>query len=213
MIDFKKIKYSKSAMSIEVTYNEYLEVNEAPVSNEVVKKCNMIVHQDFINALNGLKIHFALLCDLREVSKFPEKYDVDKFDHEQFLDKIVITGITLGGDDNNAGIVIIGQKELPGGGILNLVTPFTRFESDYVWCVELEEAVKGVCYEAEEYLNGKWGVRQLELDFADEYEENGEPLGKFENLPESIESVEQPKKRGRKKKEVTNIEPVLEPAC
>lgn len=212
-MDFKKIKFNKSGMSLDMVYSESMLVNDTTVTNEISKKCNMIVHNDFIETLNGLKIHFALLCDLREVNTFPEDYEVEKFDYETCLENITITGVTLGGEDDSAGVVIIGQKELPGGGILNIVTPFTRFNSDYKNCNALENAVEAVVYEAEQYLfEQKWGVRQLEIPFEDFAETDDEPFGKFEDIPEQGQQPkEEKKKRGRKRK-VDETE-VLEPAC
>lgn len=203
-MDFKKIKFNRSGMSLEVTYLETMKINDISVTNEVVKKCNMIVHNDFIDALAGLKAHFALLCDLREVSTFPERYDIAHFDHEQFLEKIAITGISIGGDDDSAGVVIIGRKELPSG-VLNLVTPFTRFDSDYKWREQLEEAVEHLLAETEQYVfDQKWGVKQLEFPFED-FADEAEPFGTFDDVPFSDEK---PKKKKPKK-----VKEVLETAC
>lgn len=213
-MDFKKIKFNRSGMTLEVLYFETMNLNDTTVMNEISKKCNMIVHNDFVEALKGLKVHFALLCDLREVNSFPVDYgdNIENFDHETYLDKVTITGITLGGEDESAGVVIIGQKELPGGGVLNIVTPFTRFDSDYNYCNPLEQAVNSVVYEAEQYLfEQKWGVKQLEIPFEDFAEIGDEPFGTFENIPVEEQPREEKKKRGRKKK-VEGTE-VLEPAC
>lgn len=212
-MDFKKIKFNRSGMTLEVLYFETMTLNDTTVTNEINKKCNMIVHEDFIKALEGLKVHFALLCDLREVNNFPVDFgdEIEKFDHETYLEKIKITGISLGGEDENAGVVIIGQKELSGGGVLNIITPFTRFDSDYNYCNPLESAVNNVIYEVEQYLfEQKWGVKQLELPF-DDFAEEDEPFGTFEDVaPVPVEKEK--KKRGGRKKKVEESE-VLEPAC
>lgn len=200
-------------MTLEVVYFETMSLNDTTVTNEICKKCNMIVHNDLIEALKWLRVHFALLCDLREVNSFPVDYadKIEKFDHETYLEKINITGISLGGEDESAGVVIIGQKELPGGGVLNIVTPFTRFDSDYSHCNALEQAVNNLIYEAEQYLfEQKWGVKQLELPFED-FAEMDEPFGTFEDVtPVPVEKEK--KKRGSRKKKVEESE-VLEPAC
>lgn len=213
IMDFKKIKFNKSGMTLEVVYFETMSLNDTTVTNEICKKCNMIVHNDLIEALKWLRVHFALLCDLREVNSFPVDYadKIEKFDHETYLEKINITGISLGGEDESAGVVIIGQKELPGGGVLNIVTPFTRFDSDYSHCNALEQAVNNLIYEAEQYLfEQKWGVKQLELPFED-FAEMDEPFGTFEDVtPVPVEKEK--KKRGSRKKKVEESE-VLEPAC
>ena len=198
-MNFKKIKFNRSGMSLDVTFYENIEVDGVSIVNEISKKCSMIVHQDFIDALAGLKVHFALLCDLREVSNFPKRYDVNNFDHEEYLDKITVTGISFGGDDGE-GVVIIGQKELPSG-VLNVITPFTRLEGgEYEWTEQLREAIGIIESEAEQYLfEQKFGVKQLELPFDDEFSDE-EPFGKFEDIPEAAEPVEKKKKGGRKKK-------------
>ena len=214
-MDFKKIKFNRSGMTLEVLYFETMNLNDTTVTNEISKKCKMIVHNDFVEALKGLKVHFALLCDLREVNGFPVDYgdNIENFDHETYLDKITITGITLGGEDESAGVVIIGQKELPGGSILNIVTPFTRFDSDYNYCNPLEQAVNSVVYEAEQYLfEQKWGVKQLEIPFEDFAGIDDEPFGTFEDIPAEEQPKEEKKKRGGRKKKVEESE-ILEPAC
>ena len=213
IMDFKKIKFNRSGMTLEVLYFETMTLNDTTVTNEINKKCNMIVHEDFIKALEGLKVHFALLCDLREVNNFPGDFgdEIEKFDHETFLEKIKITGISLGGEDESAGVVIVGQKELPGGGVLNIVTPFTRFDSDYSYCLALELAVDNLGGEAEQYLfEQKWGIKQLELPFED-FAEMDEPFGTFENITPVPVEKEKEKRGGRKKKVEENE--VLEPAC
>lgn len=211
-MDFKKIKFNRSGMTLEVLYFETMTLNDTTVTNEISKKCNMIVHNDLIEALKSLRVHFALLCDLREVNSFPVDFgdEIEKFDHETYLEKINITGISLGGEDESAGVVIIGQKELPGGGVLNIVTPFTRFDSDYSHCNTLEQAVNNLIYEAEQYLfEQKWGVKQLELPFED-FAEEDEPFGTFEDVT-PVPVKKENKKRGGKKKKVEENE-VLEPA-
>lgn len=210
-MDFKKIKFNKSGMSLDVTYYEKIEVDGVSVVNEISKKCSMIVHQDFLDALAGLKVHFALLCDLREVSNFPKRYDVKDFDHKEYLGKVTVTGISFGGDDGDGGVVIIGQKELPSG-VLNVITPFTRLDGDYEWSEPLKDAIAIVSSEVERYLfEQKYGVKQLELPFDDEFAED-EPFGKFEDIPstEGVAPVENKKKGNRKKKVEKEV---LEEAC
>lgn len=66
--------------------------------------------------------------------------------------KIKITGITIGGHDENEGATIVGQRMLQGNRVLNLVAPFTKYAD---MPLGLVGAIILALEEAEFYLNGK----------------------------------------------------------
>ncbi|MCW0484093.1 hypothetical protein [Gaoshiqia sediminis] len=146
----------------EVTYKE--SFTEANFSNEVSKKCSQIVHVDLKNALDRLKIHLVILCEQPEAVLMDNIYD---FDLEE-LSNYVVTGYSIGGSDESAGVTIIGQKLLKSGQVLNINAPFTKFEDAeaYEFAGELYGDVQACNWEVSEYLFAeKWGLKQQEFDF------------------------------------------------
>ena len=176
-----KVKDSK----LEVIYEEYF--SEENYSNTIDKKCAQIIHADLQVSLDRLKPHLACICEMPEGSTIKSIYDCDLDDFSNY----VVTGYSHGGSHESAGITIIGQKLLKSGKVLNLVTPFIKFEDTdaYHYAGELCSDIEACDYEVKEYLfNEKWGVKQLSLDF-------DEP----ESSSTGTISIEKPKKRSKKK--------------
>jgi len=75
----------------------------------------------------------------------------------------------FGGSDEHRGATVIAQRKLRSGKVLNLISPFTKFDSetsDYVHCYELDACCEGVVSEVNFYLGGKYAPDpQLELEF------------------------------------------------
>ena len=130
------------------------------------KECEQIVHADLRKAFNRLVFHLIVFCEQPEASQITIEtiHDLDLADFSNY----VVTGYSIGGSDENAGVTIIGQKLLKTGAVLNLISPFIKFEDldAYPLAGELYNDVQGCNYEVEEYLfNGKWGIKQQEIDF------------------------------------------------
>jgi len=188
------IKASVKNDRCEVTYKETFK--EANYSNEVSKKCEQIVHSDLRKSFDRLKLHLIYVCEQPEAVKIDSE-NLYELDLEQFSN-YVVTGYSLGGSDENAGVTIIGQKLLQSGQVLNLISPFIKFEDidSYQFAGELYADIKACSWEVSEYLfSEKWGIKQAEFDF---------------DLPDGVEMEvsipQQPKKQGRKKKSET-VEP------
>lgn len=148
----------------EVTYKE--SFNEANYTNEVSKKSSQIVHADMRKAYSRLILHLIVACEQPEAGQINDE-NIHELDLEQF-NNYVVTGYSIGGSDENSGVTIIGQKLLKSGQVLNLISPFIKFEDleAYPLAGELFNDVAGCNYEVEEYLfNGKWGIKQEEIDF------------------------------------------------
>ena len=148
----------------EVTYKE--SFTEANFSNEVSKKCSQIVHVDLKNALDRLKVHLVILCEQPEAVLI-ESDNIYEFDIEQ-LSNYVVTGYSIGGSDESAGVTIIGQKLLKSGQVLNINSPFTKFEDleAYEFAGELYGDIQACNWEVSEYLfSEKWGLKQQEFEF------------------------------------------------
>lgn len=156
----KKVKLNGGGL--EVTFSEYNSEND--YTNDVTLKCPQIIHKDMTLALDKLKAHIALICEFPEKSLI-SSYSIDEMPNE--ISNIIITGFTTGGSEESAGACIIGQRILPSGKVLNIVTPFMQYtDEEYAHAGELELAIEGCEHETNLYLNeGKFGIKQLDLDF------------------------------------------------
>lgn len=127
-----------------------------------------LVTNDLKDAFNSLTAHLAFLCEQKEadgkecLEDLPK--DIDK--------KLEVTGYTIGGEDESRGVALIGKRFLKSNKVLNLNSPFTKFDDEnehYQFGFELEQAIQACEYEVNEYLfNKKWKVVQQELPFADD---------------------------------------------
>lgn len=132
-----------------------------------------LVTNDLKDAFNSLTAHLAFLCEQKEadgkecLEDLPK--DIDK--------KLEVTGYTIGGEDESRGVTLIGKRFLKSNKVLNLNSPFTKFDDEnehYQFGFELEQAIQACEYEVNEYLfNKKWKVVQQELPFADDAPASG----------------------------------------
>ena len=182
-IKIKKVKLTKGR-TLEVTLTEFVEVNGVTAQNEVVKKCDYLAHNDFLEALKALAPHMVSICEL-------------VCDSEE----ITVTGFTVSDSGESTGVVLIGSKKLSTEKVLNLVAPFTDFNSeDYPRAYELSEAIDVCIGETEQYLTGKCAIKQTSINFDEDDAET----------EINIADGTAPKKRGRKKKSEEVFEPLEE---
>lgn len=175
-----------------VIYEEVF--TEENYSNTIDKKCSQTVHADLREAFDKLKLHLVSICEMPEFEQV-KKHGIYDFNIEDNLNNYVVTGYSKGGSEESAGVVIIGQKLLGSGKVLNITTPFIQFEDEeaYEFSGDLYAHIEACDYEVAEYLfNEKWGVKQLDFEF-------DAPEEAF--LEDGEKSKEDKPKRKRKKKE------------
>lgn len=112
-------------------------------------------HPDLVAAVQNLSYHLAEICEIETQGDFSGPM-------------VTATGFTLGGDGDHAGMVIIGNRKLANNRVLNLVTPFVKFDPDfepYAECHKLFGLVLAAQAEAEKYITGEkvGGAVQTEL--------------------------------------------------
>lgn len=120
--EIKKVKIT-SQQTLDVVLIEHVEND---VQNENSKKCGNLVHEDMRLAFKALSGHLALLCDTREAVDL----DLNDDEHAAKVDKLFVTGFSIGGSDDAEGVTLIGGKKLANGKVLNLVAPFQKYEDD-----------------------------------------------------------------------------------
>lgn len=145
--DIRKVKLT-SGRTLEVELVEKLTDGSA---RNIVLKCDQLAHDDLVATFDKLKVHMVKICDLYEGRDiFPETFDA-----ENDLKKFKVTSFSIGGNDDNTGVTLTGQKRFDSGKVLNLNTPFTQYYDEvdpYEFASELSLAIQGCVYEAEEYL-------------------------------------------------------------
>lgn len=160
-----KAKLSKTGgIEAELTALYLLENDKGDITrcnNTYAVSSDLPPHIDLVNAFRRLLPHMLLLIEI-DNSRTPEDIDLSKY-HQY-----TVTGFTLGGSDGHPGITIIGRKLLAGGKILNIITPFTKFEGGenevfYEFGYQLYSEVDDLTKELLAYFAGKSNNVQLEL--------------------------------------------------
>lgn len=170
-----------------------------------------LVTNDLKRAFSMLVPHMAFLCEQKEAEN---KLSLDELPDniETILD---VTGYTVGGDGDSKGVTVTGKRFLKSSKVLNLNTPFTKFNDEneqYDFQFELEQAVEQCDFEVREYLfNKKWKVVQQEFSFeetpadisADPIEEiqasNDEQQAFKDAMKKSVTIITNTNKRTRKR--------------
>jgi hypothetical protein len=162
MITIKKAKLTSLA-GLEVEFEEKITTAEGETFTiEGTKKCTYSPHSDLYGRFDRLKIHLAALCE--QVS---EAELADQREDHPALGKLKVTGFAIGGENEHEGVTLIGRKGLANNRVLNLVSPFTKWEDEhngYKWSYELGSIIQECQSEVEQYLDGKKAPKvQLEL--------------------------------------------------
>lgn len=127
-------------------------------------------HQNLIDCFLKLVPHLMFSCQLSE----PETFEKTYFDTWGFLDEprfkgITVTGVKFVGKDED-GVKLIGRKTTTDGDVILLNGPIIYFDTEkkkYPFSDILQETIKSLKYEVEEYYRGKYSQdeRQPEFDF------------------------------------------------
>lgn len=183
----KKAKLSKGG-TVEATY---LDAD----GNEITLKGKNKCHNDMRVAFARLVPFFADLTEQKEA----EKIDWDELEcaeNVEALRRLEVTGLSIGGDDNNQFITMTGKRTLLTSRVLNLNAPGVEMESEtFEWphIDEFDVAVQGVLFEVEEYIvNKKWEVVQGTLNFDGDPDDpfaNAEPTDETNSVEELAEKV------------------------
>lgn len=192
-MEIKIKKVMLSGRSLEVEYSESRLTDFGEITDTITRKSDALVHQDFLDSFSALKIHYSLLCDLKETVGLPEELNIEELDPEETAERfapVFIGGIKLSGSESSEGVVIVGGKYLIGR-CINADAPKATRNGTYEQKDHLFEMLEKVIFETEQYLfHGKFALKQQELDFeaaAEEYGYTGpavdEPVAEEEEKP------------------------------
>jgi hypothetical protein len=145
-MDIKKIKLRKDdTLEVEYTNEQGDEISLAGMD---------LVHADLKASLAKLNPFLAEIAE--------------QVDSSGAIPEIKVTGYSRGGSDDHQGAVLVGQRKLEANRILNLVTPFVKFNPDlepYPYCAQMWRAIKSLETEVVAYLKKEkiGGAKQMEI--------------------------------------------------
>lgn len=159
-IKIKKAKLSRGGC-VEASYID-------ADGNEIALKGKNKCHNDLRVSLEALVPFFADLTEQKEADRI-DWSNLDNPENVDLLKKLDVTGLSIGGDDNNRIITMTGRRTLLTSRVLNLNSPGVEMESEtFEWphIDDFDLAVQGFIFEVKEYiLNRKWEVVQGVLNF------------------------------------------------
>lgn len=179
----QKVAVNKSNFA-DITYEE-LPTGEETKGASYTRIGKDVIHDDFLNVMRELNIHLATKCKQGAFTEYEDKPDM--------LDEFKTTQVSVGGEEEHRGVTLTGQRELGSNEVLNLNTPFIKFNpihSTYSYSEILMEITDRLFAEADAYINGKIAPSNQ--------------LGLFDSPEEKAEKenhAKRPKGRSRKIKE------------
>ncbi|SHK70770.1 hypothetical protein [Hymenobacter psychrotolerans] len=122
------------------------------------------VHPDLLHWLAQLVPHLCLLCE--QLTETPHYWPDDETGTlPPHFEPFTLTGFSVG--SGGRGVTLIGQRQLAGGKVLNLTSPYVSFDDEqptYAYAGLLETALDAATTEVEAALRGKCtDYRQLDL--------------------------------------------------
>jgi hypothetical protein len=155
-MDIKKVRLLKvkDGHGLDLTIDAQDKAGAAMNGNDKYKG---LVHQDLRNAIDGLKIHYAMVAGFVPTDAVEDIAQPDM----ALFEKYHVHGYSIGGDDDKPGITISGHVINYRGKAVNYHTPFELFdcapESRYMYMDDLQARLRVCEQEVEKYLGGKRG--------------------------------------------------------
>ncbi len=163
-LTIKKIKLAKvkDGDGLTLTFSGMDPDNTAVMGEQEHKG---LIHPDLRAATEALRPHLGILCGFIKEGDIPDIADPD----EALLKDIHVTGVSLGGSDDNPNVVITGRVTTYRGKSLALNSPVEFYhgpdESRYVYMDDLVAKVNVLISEANAYYTGeKRGLPVVEED-------------------------------------------------
>lgn len=143
------------------------EVEYKSITHHSIKS-KRYIHFDLAEAFKKLNPHLPLLCEIVVLSKEQAEIMADSFEDGSvyqmgIFKKYSCTGFSIGGNDEHEGITLIGRKSLRNKRVLNLVSPFQKFEAaeheePYEYEYHLNIAMSRVVEEIKLFIDGKCAI-------------------------------------------------------
>ncbi len=172
-VTIKKAKL-KDDLFLEAEYSEVVKDG----SNTVKKDCTAPVHDDLKAAFRKLDIHLGILCQQCVLDQEGIEWEITEDNLDMDVKNITCRGFTIGGSGDSEGVTLIGFRILSNDKILNLVSPFQKWDdinAPYEFVNELGEIIEECKHEVKEYLFNDKHAPEAQLDlFEQDSQDNGE---------------------------------------
>jgi hypothetical protein len=148
----------------------YVEINDKGDRLKASKSLKAPMHDDLKQAFKNLAIHLAIMTGYVS-SKQVKDIETPK---EELTEKFFVTSYSIGGNDEDQGVVISGHHKLNNGKAVILNIPFERFnvkeESRYVFMDDLQERLDRVEIELKAFFDGskRGQEQQQKMDFGED---------------------------------------------
>lgn len=155
-VELNKVKTLKGGgLEAQWNYNESDEGSEEVYGNKDKKERTRPVHPDLQEQLDQLKPMVARCMDYDKITKKENK--------EEVLERIEITGVSMGGSGDSAGATITFKKKSLSGKVKGMSTEFMTFTQNvFGFEEELEAVCDAIKKEVHEYLyENKTAVPEL----------------------------------------------------
>jgi hypothetical protein len=159
-----KITHKHWVLSIE--YSETTVVNGEATTNTSTTNYEHLAHPDFREAFDKLK---PFMCDLSDQVLLDDnkvnRYSDIRFINDDYKGYNALS-ITLEGEEYSRKVSIRGTRELRDQKLLAITTPKRKIFDDvekYNYAEQLNEVIKQIIEEAEQYIAGKAAAEQLAL--------------------------------------------------
>lgn len=149
-IEIKKVKLDAQNRPLII----YYKLVDGKKSGRLVMDEAPVAHDDLVNAIAKLAPHYSIMSGYVAATKIK---DIDKF-AEPVVETFHPNGFSIGGKDEDQGIVITGNHDMEGTSPINLNTPFRRFNQDEGRYKFMDQLILLVTYAKEEaklYIDGK----------------------------------------------------------
>jgi len=161
--EFTKVKLSKHK-TVYVEYTETVKRDDETVTITGDKELSSIAHQDLCDLFNDLRPHLAILAEQSEAGQLTKLKKMKPDAIDAIVENYNISSITL--EKTGQGVTISGNKKLKTDKVLNLNTPFQKYDDSYEHSGALKTIVEAILFETEEYFNGKAAPsNQMKMDF------------------------------------------------
>ncbi|WP_426061500.1 hypothetical protein [Hymenobacter sp. B1770] len=159
IITIQKVKLKDQHLTCEFTEQR---ADDAPPRSFALT-CAELVHPDLTHRLSRLVPHLCLLAE--QLTETPNYWPDTAEELPALFAQFTVTGFSMG--HHQGGVTLIGQRELTGGRVLNLTTPYQSFDDEqgnYPYAPLLETELLEALAEVEAALRGKCtDYRQLDL--------------------------------------------------
>lgn len=170
---------------------QYLKTDDTGAKSKGSESLKAPVHADLKQAFENLGIHLAIMCGYVPSSKVKD-IETPK---PELSEGFHVTSYSIGGDEDDQGVVISGHKLLPDGKAVILNTPFRRFteseQSRYVFMDDLQERLDRLDTEVRSYVDGSKRGADAQLNLF-EGDEKKETVNKMQVLPEEKPVFKEP---------------------